>query len=289
MRYSRRGGLTRRELMARARDGLALSLLPRMARAQAAERRVLAGRPGADAAGVFLNADEMRSLRVLVAHFIPGPPDDPDPGALEAGAAEYIDQLLGAFDAQPPRIFAGGPFSFRDGGGENAFAQFIDLDPLEELVWRTRIEGSLGLPEREWNGPVVGWQQVYREGLARLDEAASWLGAESFAVLSGWRLRWLLRLATGELDSFLDLAFRHTLEGTYGAPEYGGNRGRTGWSYTSWPGDHQPHGYSPTQISEPDASELAAVAEARKRALAERGEPSPQKAQKAQKAQEDGS
>jgi len=263
--------------MARARDGMALALLPRMARAQAAERIAGAEHAGADAAGVYLTAREMQSLRLLVATFIPGPPEDPDPGGLEAGAAEYIDQLLGAFEVRPPRIFAGGPFSLRDGGGPNAFASFIELDPLEELVWRTRIEGSRGLSEREWNGPVVGWQQRYREGLAGLDEAAGWLGAESFVRLSGWRLRWLLRLATGELDSFLDLAFRHTLEGTYGAPEYGGNRGLVGWSYTSWPGDHQPHHYSAAQISQPDASQSAAVAEARTRALAERGEPNVQK------------
>lgn len=259
--------------MARARDGVVLALVPRTARAQAAERRASAGQTDADEAGAFLNSKELRSLRALVAHFIPGPPNDPDPGALEAGAAEYIDQLLGAFEEQPPRIFAGGPFSSRDGGGENAFAQFVDLDPLEELVWRTRIEGSCGLPEREWNGPVVGWQQRYQEGLARLDEAASWLGVDRFALLTGWRLRWLLRLATGELGSFLDLAFRHTLEGTYGAPEYGGNRERMGWSIASWPGDHQPHSYSPAEIGEPDASQSAAVAEARARALAERGEP----------------
>ena len=28
----------------------------------------------------------------------------------------------------------------------------------EELAWRTRIEGSLGHPEREFNGPTRGWQ-----------------------------------------------------------------------------------------------------------------------------------
>ena len=32
----------------------------------------------------------------------------------------------------------------------------------------TRLEGSLGIPESEFNGPVVGLQQVYREGVARL-------------------------------------------------------------------------------------------------------------------------
>jgi hypothetical protein len=49
-----------------------------------------------------------------------------------------------------------------------------------------------------------------------------------------------------------ELAFEHTLEGTYGAPEYGGNRTRAGWSYTRWPGDHQPQAYTRAEISEPD-------------------------------------
>ncbi len=44
----------------------------------------------------------------------------------------------------------------------------MPLGRKEELAWRTRIEGSLGRPEREFNGPVVGWQQQYREGLATL-------------------------------------------------------------------------------------------------------------------------
>ena len=31
-----------------------------------------------------------------------------------------------------------------------------------------RLEGSMGRPEREFNGPVVGLQERYREGLAAL-------------------------------------------------------------------------------------------------------------------------
>ena len=38
------------------------------------------------------------------------------PGALVAGAAEYIDGFLGAFMVDPPRIWAGGPTSGRFGG-----------------------------------------------------------------------------------------------------------------------------------------------------------------------------
>ncbi len=254
--------LRRRDLLRGARDLSLLALLPRIAIAAATDAlRGQIGQPG-----VFLAAAELECLRALCAHFIPGPPRDPDPGAAEAGAAEYIDLMLGAFTRNPPPLFAGGPFSQRDGSGPNSFAEFIPLDALEERIWRTRIEGSRGLPEREWNGPVVGWQERYRSGLAALDRAARRLGAERFSELSEWRARWLLRLAWGEFGDFLDLAFAHTLEGTYGAPEYGGNRDRVGWTYTQWPGDHQPHHYSDAEISEPDADQAEQVAQARRAA-----------------------
>ncbi|MFQ5513938.1 MAG: gluconate 2-dehydrogenase subunit 3 family protein [Myxococcota bacterium] len=202
--------------------------------------------------GVFLSSAQLETLEALCASFVPGPPRDPDPGAREAGVHEYIDRLLGAFTARPPRIFAGGPFSHRDGGGHNAFADFIELDALEERIWRTRIEGSRGLPEREWNGPVVGLQERYTRGLARLEQhSARWFGRR-FARLTGWQRGLLFRFAPSELASFLDLAFRQTLEGMYGAPEYGGNRGRVGWRYTRWPGDHQPQPYTRKEISHRD-------------------------------------
>ena len=37
----------------------------------------------------------------------------------------------------------------------------MTLGLMQELAWRTRIEGSNGLAEREFNGPVVGLQQQY--------------------------------------------------------------------------------------------------------------------------------
>src|SRR5437870_3603436 len=94
-------------------------------------------------------------------------PTDDDPGATEARVVDYVDGLLGAFSFDPPRIWAGGPFSGRHGGARG-FVHFHRLTPLDELAWRTRIEGSLGIPEREFNGPVVGLQQRYRAGIAAL-------------------------------------------------------------------------------------------------------------------------
>jgi len=212
---------------------------------------------------VFFTPEQMKTLSALCAHYIPGPPDDPDPGALEAGVPQYIDLLLGAFLIKPLRIHAGGPFSMRhavtaDGMPQhNSFLDFLPLDAIEERSWRTRIEGSKGLPEREWNGAVKGWQQTYVDGLKMLDE-------KDFVNLSTFRKNWLLRSAKGELKEFLDVAFKHTLEGMYGAPEYGGNRNGVGWQYTRWPGDHQPMMYSADEVSHPDQDQHDAVERARR-------------------------
>src|SRR5215469_8576783 len=108
-------------------------------------------------------------------------PTDEQPGATEAGVVDYIDGFLGAFAVDPPRIWAGGPFSGRH-GGVAGFATFHRLTALDELAWRTRIEGSLGKPEREWNGPVVGLQERYRNGLAAL--GADFLGVDETEQLA---------------------------------------------------------------------------------------------------------
>src|SRR5207253_1163879 len=110
------------------------------------------------------------TLPAVPARSGPGPPDDPDPGALEAGVAEAIDLLLAAFTLDPPLIHAGGPFSDRAGATHDDFADFVPLDAHAALGWRIRLEGSQGLPEREFAGPVTGLQEIYRSGLAHLDE-----------------------------------------------------------------------------------------------------------------------
>jgi hypothetical protein len=252
--------MNRRQFLFAVGDFALFAALPGALRAEAAAP-IAAG-----AAGRFLDARQLAALRALCAQLVPGPPEDPDPGAVEAGVPESIDLLLGAFAESPPRVFAGGPFSLRHGGGENAFAKFLALDAIEERVWRTRIEGSQGRPEREWNGPVVGLQQIYRDGLAALDAAATrWFDAD-FAALRPWQAKALLLLGGGELRRFADVVFGHALEGMYGAPEYGGNRGEVGWRFTRWPGDHQPHSYAPAEISEPDADQTEAAARARRNA-----------------------
>jgi hypothetical protein len=155
-----------------------------------------------------------------------------------AAAAGYVDTLLGAFEFDPPRIWAGGPTSGRH-GGVAGFERFHRLTPLDELAWRTRIEGSGGIAEREFNGPVVGLQQIYREGLAALGEDFATCGEDEQIR----RLR--------AVPEFTDVLFGHACEGLYGDPVYGGNPGGIGWRAIGFAGDVQPRGWSEAEVAGP--------------------------------------
>jgi len=160
------------------------------------------------------------------------------PGARDANVAHYVDGLLGAFAVEPPRIWAGGPFSGRHGGA-GSFSTFTPLTALDELAWRTRIEGSRGIPEREFNGPVVGLQERYRDGLVALGADFATAGDDT----QDTRLR--------DNERFTALVYEHACEGMYGAPEYGGNRNLVGWESIGFEGDVQPRGYTDEEVSQP--------------------------------------
>src|SRR5579862_1913907 len=134
--------------------------------------------------GRFLSGAELRTLRAATARLLPGAPESPGPGALEVHAAEAIDLLLGAFELDPPLIHAGGPFSGRAGGSRDDFADFVALYAQAALGWRIRLEGSRGLREREFAGPVIGLQEIYRRGIERVNERARARTGSGFAAAS---------------------------------------------------------------------------------------------------------
>ena len=91
--------MTRRRAL-HAGGGLALLALAAPARVEA----LLRATAGPGRRGRFLSAHELDALRAVTGRLVPGPPDDPGPGALEAHAAEAIDLLLGAFAVDPPLV-----------------------------------------------------------------------------------------------------------------------------------------------------------------------------------------
>ena len=142
--------------------------------------------------------------------------------------AEYIDGFLGAFSFDPPRIWAVGPSSGRH-GGEAGFAVFHQLFPHGRAgLARSGSRAPWAGAKQEFDGPVVGLQEQYREGLAAL-------GAD-FTEVDGREQRRGLR----DNEAFCELLWGHCCEGMYGAPEYGGNKNAVGWSYIDYEGDVQP-------------------------------------------------
>jgi Gluconate 2-dehydrogenase subunit 3 len=216
--------------------------------------------------GFFTDA-ERATLAALCDRILP---PDSDPGAAGLGAPAYIERLLTALDGIRPRIFAGGPYSgrhpfpdLRNGTPSarrppNWFRRPAPLSLLQQLYWRAELFGgeAAGLPphlEQQRLGHLRGLRDIYREGLANLDQAAVEAGGVPFAELAPpAQDDLLMRLdAPGALPkepvrgaTFLDLVIRHTLEGCLAAPEYGGNRGGAGWRMVGIEGDSQPLGYS---------------------------------------------
>jgi hypothetical protein len=221
--------------------------------------------------GRFFSRREYETLAALCDRIIP---PDHDPGARALAAPRYIARLLTALDGPRPRIFAGGPFSRRnpfpdpDSGTPsgtrppNEFRHFLPLTRLQQLHWRAELFGSATVPElaaidAQLGAPKKGLRQVYREGLARVDEVARAMAGAPFAELPPEEQDAVFQaLDAGAFApdprrgnrTFIDLLIQHTLEGCFAPPEYGGNRARgglpQGWAMIGLEGDSQPLGYS---------------------------------------------
>jgi hypothetical protein len=180
------------------------------------------------------------------------PPDEHGPGAAALGAVDYIEQLLTAFEHDPPRLHAVGPFSDRnpfpaaDGSlsGEHpadGFREFLPLSRVQERGWRLRLYGSAGVPGGGPNdailGPIVGLRDLLRDSIAEAI-AASGLSHDE---LHGAALMNLYDLLPDDTRDQVDLL---VLQSVFGLPEYGGNRDRGGWRTIYFDGDSMPLGYT---------------------------------------------
>lgn len=202
----------------------------------------------------FFTQHERKTVEAATARLLP---TDADPGAVEAQAARYIENLLTAFDHESPLIFAGGPYSGRqpfpdpatgvasDNFPKNNFERFLPLTREREIAWRVRIFGSAATPGGDFNdaalGPTKGWRDLYRKGLAALDAKSRELFSKDFFDLAAEQQDQALHESE---QTFVELLLTHTLEGAYAAPEYGGNDGLVMWNALNYEGDSHPLGYA---------------------------------------------
>lgn len=222
----------------------------------------------AGARGRFFTAPERATLEALVDRILP---PDGDPGGKALGVVSYIETFLTSLDGKrKKRLFAGGPFSGRNPYPDpkrgapssrrpkNSFKKFIPPTRLQELFWRGELFGTAGIPElaaldAQFGGPKTGLRSVYQAGLAKVDQVARTTKGAAFASLSTANQDAVLAMLDAgafapdprrDGNTFIELVIRHTLEGAFSAPEYGGNAGGQGWALVGLEGDVQPLGYS---------------------------------------------
>ncbi|MFE7425844.1 hypothetical protein [Streptomyces sp. NPDC057545] len=143
---------------------------------------------------LFFTPHEADVVREAMALLVPGPadaPGEPGPGAREADAVRYADQLLGAFTVEPPLVYASG----RPDGS------FLPLTPAQRRGWRHRVSDL---------------RRTYRTGVTVLDRLAR---GDFASAPPASRHR---ALCDVEAAVFRDQLFDHAVEGTYGAPVYRG-------------------------------------------------------------------
>ncbi len=174
------------------------------------------------------------ALTAAVAQLVPasGPGDW---SAADAGAVEYIEQLLNSFSgAGSPKIYGHGP----------ARERFAEFQPLS----RVKAHG--------WMQEVLRLRGVYAQGLDELNRLArgplSVLPGE-FAALAGPAQTALLELQDAQNTPFFVALYAHTMEGVYGHPVYGGNRDYVAWREYCYEGDV--HGRRFPNGHDPDAAE----------------------------------
>jgi hypothetical protein len=132
----------------------------------------------------------------------------------------------------------------------NAFTTFLPLSRVKEIAWRMRLYGSATTAGGTFNdallGPTPGWRDVYAKGIDLLD-------AQAMIIRTNTPYRLLtdpsdqqeaLDAVASDYPPFWDALLQHTLEGTFGAPEYGGNLYTHGWRLAKFDGDSSPRGHA---------------------------------------------
>ncbi len=159
----------------------------------------------------FFNGAESAFVEAAVARLIPN--DELGPGALEAGAAVFIDRQLAGSYGKAERWYMQGPWA----------------EGLPTQGWQTRLSPA----------------QLYRAAIREIDEAVGKEGkATAFAKLQGDDQDfWLHRIEDGKVSlptvhgkTFFELLRQNTLEGFFCDPIYGGNRDMAGWKLIGFPG-----------------------------------------------------
>ena len=163
----------------------------------------------------YFSAEEWAFINAAVARLIPA--DAQGPGALEAGAPEYIDRQMNTPYAAGALWFMQGPFN---------------ADAAPEMGWQSKL-----VPK-----------DIYRLGIAATDAWSKAFNGKAFAAQdSATQDDMLRRMEAGGSEMtahfeavpakmFFNLLLQNTKEGFFCDPIHGGNKGMVGWTMIGFPG-----------------------------------------------------
>ena len=186
--------------------------------------------------------DQAAIVEALTARILPGTPDDP--GAREAGVVYFIDNLLYTNSGIHEATYTAGPYA-RSYEGDTP-----PEDDDEDTIWVKASEIS----RYGYQAPLAPLQ-VYEIGLQAIYDYAREEYGGAVADLSEEnqdQIVWdLLDDAVPGFDQFPPSSFfhtlrRHTAEGMFSDPNYGGNRDFIGWNLVGFPGSQR--AYSPEEM-----------------------------------------
>lgn len=106
--------------------------------------------------------------------------------------------------------------------------------------------GVIDYIERTLASYAVNTAQLYYDGIVELNNLAKeQFGADGFSALKPEEQDRILSILEERRSPFLFQLVEHTMEGFYGDPRHGGNRGSVGWKVLGFPGPSFPKGYEP--------------------------------------------
>jgi gluconate 2-dehydrogenase gamma chain len=175
----------------------------------AGEAPVLLGNPPADATPRFLNQSERLFLHAAVERLIPA--DEKWPGAAEAGVVNYIDLQMAGQWGKGELLYRHGPY--RKGTPSQGYQ--LEYTPAE----------------------------LFRRSIAAINAHFSEQGKSFDRLPSAEKDAYLTSLEKGRIDldgvpsnTFFDFLLKHTVEGFFSDPIYGGNKNKIAWKMIGFPG-----------------------------------------------------
>jgi len=183
----------------------------------------------------FFDAHQRATVEAAMARIIP---TDDTPGAVEAGAVDFVDRYLSGI---------GYIYALPDGTG------FERLEGRRADAWRQRVEMArskyvAGIAELDrlcverHGAPFVDLGDELQDEMLRVIERAGSPEAERAwrdtpAIAYGGPVEPALQQTNAEVDlDFFNLLVTHTRQGFLADPVYGGNRNHVGWQAIGFPG-----------------------------------------------------